>query len=150
MNLSKLTSSSEHGIIMLTGGDGVRVIGKIDIEMLRGISSNILENEVVLMDERKEHIKAQRGNDFLSMYMPFFVDILNDPDVIFKDSKNLHTALVCKRMVAVTGKVVCIVLKLAVKGDNPNYKNSIITAHELNDRQFAKYLRNKKIVYQKG
>ena len=42
-----------------------------------------------------------------------------------------------------------MVLRLAVEGENPAYKNSIITAIKENDKRFTQRLRNNQPVYQK-
>ncbi|MCM1363984.1 MAG: hypothetical protein NC122_02585 [Faecalibacterium sp.] len=45
------------------------------------------------------------------------------------------------------GSAVNLVIKLAVEGDNPNYKNSIITAIKESDKRFEQRLRNDQPVY---
>jgi hypothetical protein len=42
-----------------------------------------------------------------------------------------------------------LVLRLAVEGDNFDYKNSIITAIKENEKRFAQRLRNNTPIYKK-
>ena len=71
-------------------------IGKIDIEKYQGVvSENIITDDVVLTNNRMEHIIERRGRDFYDEYRPLFGDIVSDPDYIFKDTRE-NTALVCK------------------------------------------------------
>ncbi|MBR1724495.1 MAG: hypothetical protein IJ723_05700 [Ruminococcus sp.] len=107
----------------------------------------ILTDEVVLTDNRKEHIIQRRGKDFYDEYHKYFKDIVTDPDYIFKDKKE-DTAIISKTFVK-NGKTVNIVLRLVVEGDDPNFKNSIITAVGENEKRFAQRLRNNEPVYKK-
>ena len=124
-------------------------IGKIDIEKYQIITDKkIITDDVVLTDNRIEHIIERRGQEFYDEYRPFFGDILSDPDFIFKDSRE-NTALVSKRFFN-NGTTVNIVLKLVVEGDNPNYKNSIITAIKESNKRFEQRLRNNTPLYKKS
>ena len=59
------------------------------------------------------------------------------------------TALVCKTFIDDNGGSVNIVIRLAVEGDDPAHKNSVITAMIENNRRFAQRLRNNIAVYKK-
>ena len=60
--------------------------------------------------------------------------------------KREHTALVCKRIVE-DEKYVNLVLRIAIETDNPEYKNSIITAIGESEKRFAQRLRNNIVLY---
>lgn len=122
-------------------------VTQIDKERYRQISENILSDEVVLTPKCKEHIIARRGKEFFDKYSPHFKEIIDNPDFIFKDSK-LATALVARKFVE-DGKYINIVLRLVVQGDNPEYKNSIITAIGENEKRFEQRLRNSEYIYKK-
>lgn len=128
--------------------DEVKTIGKINIQKYQGITDKkILTDEVVLTDNRKQHIIERRGQAFYDEYSSEFSKILEDPDYIFKDKK-ADTALVSKSF-DLNGENVNIVLRLAVEGDNPDYKNSIITAVKEGQKRFAQRLRNSAPLYKK-
>lgn len=126
----------------------VETIGKINIETYQCVTDKkILTDEVVLTENRKQHIIERRGQAFYDEYSSKFYKILTDPDYIFKD-KRADTALVSKRF-DMNGESVNIVLRLVVEGDDPNYKNSIITAIRENEKRFAQRLRNDVPLYKK-
>ncbi len=123
-------------------------IGKIDIAKYKKITDKkILTNEVIITDNRIEHIIQRRGQSFYDEYHGYFEQIIKEPDYIFKDSKE-DTAIISKSFIH-KGKTVNIVLRLVVEGDDPTFKNSIITAIGENEKRFAQRLRNNKPVYKR-
>ena len=142
--------SPKSAIISTDDGKGVadvRHIARVDIKKFEGISKNILTDEVILTDERAKHIEERRGADFLEKYERYFPSVLTEPDYIFKDDR-INTAIVCKIINEDDGAV-NLILRLAVEGDNPSYKNSILTAIRENNRRFEQRLRNNNPVYKK-
>ncbi len=124
----------------------VHFICKIDLDLYKSIASDIITDEVIITDERIQHIIDRRGQEFYNRYGDKFMEILQDPDYIFEDKQN--TALVCKQFL-VDDKYVNLALRLVVSTDNPNYKNSIITAVGENSKRFQQRLRNNKPLYKK-
>lgn len=124
----------------------MHVIGKIDKNIYKCISDNIRTDEVVITDERIVHIVERRGQEFYDKYKDRFVDIIHDPDYIFADKVN--TALVCKEFKE-DDKFVNVVLRVVILTDNPDYKNSIITAIGESSKRFAQRLRNNAPLYKK-
>ena len=146
-----LTTGGDSGIIKgndnRTADDDVHYIGKINLDIFKCVSDDILTDEVILTDERMGHIIDRRGQEFYDKYHRLFGTILSDPDYIFKDAPT-NTAIVCKRFFE-HEKNVNIVLRLVVEGDNPNYKNSILTVIGENNRRFEQRLRNNTPIYVK-
>ena len=128
-------------------GVGVRTVGRIKIEKYTSIAPEIRTNEVIITDERISHIIERRGIEFYEKYGKEFGSIVEHPDYIFKDGKE-NTALVCKRFYE-DGKYINIVLRIAVSTDNPEYKNSIITAVGESERRFEQRLRNNFPIYKR-
>lgn len=125
---------------------GVHVVGKIDRKIYKCITEDIVTDEVIITDERIQHIIDRRGNEFYEKYGDKFISILQEPDFIFKDKEN--TALVCKEF-EIDSKYVNLVLRLVVSTDDPEYKNSIITAVGESAKRFRQRLRNNKPLYKK-
>lgn len=126
----------------------VHNVGIIDVDKYKNVTDKkILTDEVIITDNRIEHIIERRGQQFYDEFHDYFAEIIKDPDYIFKDEK-VDTAVVSKTFVH-KGKTVNIVLRLVVEGDDPNYKNSIITAIGENEKRFAQRLRNNTPVYRK-
>ena len=124
----------------------MRVVGRIDIERYSACTNKrIITDEVVLTQNRVQHIIERRGIDFYEKYVNRFSEIICDPDYLFKDARD-NTALASK-MFYENGEAVNIVLRLAVEGDNPEYKNSIISAVKEGESRFNQRLRNNTPVY---
>lgn len=121
-------------------------VGRIDKNLYKCITEDIRTDEVIITDERIEHIIKRRGQDFYDTYGKEFVNIIQTPDYIFLDKEN--TALVCKEF-AKDGKYINVVLKIAVSTDNPEYKNSILTAVCESNKRFQQRLRNNMPLYKK-
>ncbi len=124
----------------------VHSVGKINRDIYKCITEDIVTDEVIITDERIDHIVERRGQKFYDTYGESFSEIILNPDYIFADKAN--TALVCKEFKA-DDKFVNIVLRIVVSTDNPNYKNSIITAVGENSRRFQQRLRNNTPLYKK-
>ena len=121
-------------------------IGKIDKKIYKCITEDIVTDEVIITDERIEHIIQRRGQEFYERYGKYFGEIIKSPDYIFKDKDN--TALVCKCFLE-DDKVVNLALRIVVSTDNPEYKNSIITAVGESTKRFQQRLRNNVPLYKK-
>lgn len=131
-----------------SGVTDVHYIGKIDRKIYQSISENrILSDDVIITDNRIQHIIERRGQAFYEKYKTKFSDIISDPDYIFAD-KMINTAIVSKTFKE-DGISVNVVLRVIVEGENPDYKNSIITAIKENDKRFEQRLRNNKFLYKR-
>ena len=127
----------------------VYYLGTIDIDKYIKITDKkIITDQVVITDNRIQHIIERRGRQFYEKYASKFVEIIKDPDYIFKD-KSADSAIVCKTFVDDNGSSINIVIRLSVEGDDPEHKNSIITAMIENSKRFAQRLRNNTAVYSK-
>lgn len=126
----------------------INEIGRLDLQFYQAvIGKHILSDEVILTENRELHIIERRGLAFYQKYRPYFGDIIARPDYIFLDDRP-NTVLVCKSFVEDL-RTVHLVIRLVVEGENPDYKNSIITAIEENDKRFCQRLRNRVPLYSK-
>jgi len=121
-------------------------VGKIDLEKYQKAASDpILTDEVVLTKKALDHIKDKHP-EVMPILEKHAGEIVQNPDVIFVEERTPNTANVLKK-ITVDKSNVHVVLRLAVAGDNPSYKNSIITAMKINEKRFERYLRTKNIIY---
>lgn len=132
-------------------GTNLHYIGKINTELYKEISQNIITDEVVLTDKQREHIE-QWHPDILVKYEKYFTEIVEKPDFILKDKSRENTALLFKtiKLTNCSQEVkssVNLVLRLAVEGDNINNKNSIITCIPIGENRLKSYKNNGKIIY---
>lgn len=116
----------------------------LDITLYQCVTPVIRTDEVVITDERIEHIKERHPNDF-ERYADYIVEMIRHPQYILQ-SDMPHTAFILNRFCE-NGAYFQLILRLAVPPDTPGYKNSVITFLRISTRTWNKYLRNKKILY---
>lgn len=95
------------------------LVGKIDIEIYNCITKDITTDEVIITDKQPDYI--------IEANKPFTALILKEIQI---DNKKFKT-----------------VVRLATSNDTPSYKNSIITFMKIDDREWNRILKNKKILY---
>ena len=122
----------------------MHVIGKIDREIYRCISGNIVTDEVINTDVQIKHIKERHPNDY-EQFSKYFAEIIAEPDYILEANRP-NTAFVLKK-IEIEKMHFQLILRLKTSSDPQNYKNSIITFLKIDQRKWEKYLRNKKILY---
>ena len=122
----------------------MQVVGRINVEKYRVVSANIRTDEVVITDERIEHIRQRHPNDF-ERYAHYMAEIVEAPDYILEANKP-NTAFLL-RAFEEDGERFQLILRLAVEGDKPEYKNSVITFLKVEEKRYKRYLRTKKVLY---
>ena len=145
-----LDKSAESGIIKgndsRTAVQDVHYIGKINLEIYKCVSEDIQTDEVIITDERIQHIKERHPQDF-ERFCGYMREIVERPEYIM-ESKKPNTAFVLKRIVQ-EEKNFQLILRLKTSNDCSDYQNSVITFLKVDDKKAAKYLRNKKILYKR-
>ena len=106
----------------------VHIIGRIDRYIYKCVSEDIRTDEVIITDNQIQHIKERHPNDY-ERFSEYFSEIVEVPDYIIESPKT--------------------VVRLATSGDNPAYKNSIITFMKIDEKEWNRLLRNKKILYKR-
>ena len=124
--------------------DEVHYIGRIDKNIYCRVTKDIISDEVIITDERIEHIKNRHPNDFEN-YCTYMKEAVINPDYIIEANKP-HTALVLKSFND-DEKQFKTVLRLVTNSDNPDFKNSIITFMKINEKEWKRLVKNKKILY---
>lgn len=123
----------------------MRYIGKINRQIIEQEFGNIQTDDVVITDERDQHIKEQHLNDY-DLFNQNQSEIINNPDYILKDEKHHNTIFVIK---ALNETNMNILIKLSVLHDEKHNKNSVITAYRLRDKNLKKLLKKHKLLYKK-
>ena len=126
------------------GLHNIKLLGKIDTKMYDFIPSDICSDDVVLTKRQFQHI-GEKHPEVSTNFDKYFPQIIENPDYIIESDKP-NTAILLYRL-PYNDKIGKAVLRLATVDDNPNYKNSIITFMCIDDRELARLLRNKKVVY---
>ncbi|MGN1422985.1 MAG: PBECR2 nuclease fold domain-containing protein, partial [Oscillospiraceae bacterium] len=113
--------------------DDVYYIGKIDINIYKCVSEDIVTDEVIITDNQISHIKERHP----TVYENFgcnFSEIIGKPDYILEANKP-NTAIILKRLKADNG-FIKTVLRLITSKDNPLFKNSIITFMRIDEKSW--------------
>lgn len=118
---------------------------KIDIEKLGEYSKKLLSDEVILTEERIQHIKEHHPGDY-EKYSKYISDVLCFPDYILEDNKNRETVLYMKTL-EVCNKKLQIVVRLNTS--EIGKKNSILTLWKVKEKTYNQLLRNRKIIWKK-
>lgn len=143
-----IAKSAENGIINLnnkgTAVNDVHKIGNIDINKYKCVTEDIKISDVIITDERIQHIKDRHPNDY-EKYYRYMSEVVANPDYIVEANKP-NTALILKAF-SENGEQFKTVLRLITSSDDCNFKNSIITFMKINEKEWQRLLRNKKILY---
>jgi hypothetical protein len=122
----------------------VYLVGKIDIEIYNCITKDITTDEVIITDERIQHIKEHHPNNY-EQYYSYMRSIIENPEYIIEANKP-NTALILKSF-SNGNETFKTVLRLITSSDNSKFKNSIITFMKINEKEWNRLLKNKKILY---
>lgn len=122
------------------------VVGKIDIEKYSCVLTEISTDEVIITEERIVHIQQNHPNDYERFYS-YLPLIISEPDYIIADNK-ANTAIVLKEITASKERFK-LILRLRVKTDPEEYKNSVLSFWYIGETTWRKILRNKKILYKR-
>ncbi len=124
----------------------VHLVGKINRNIYKCITNDIVTDEVIITDNQIQHIRDRHPNDY-ERFSQYFHKIIEEPDYILEANKP-NTAFILKS-VQEQGANFQLILKLKTSNDPENYKNSIITFLKIDQKKWEKYLRNKKILYRR-
>ncbi len=119
-------------------------IGKINKKYFETISTDIVTDDVIITKERIAHIKQNHPNDY-ERFNSYFLEIVTNPDYIIESSK-INTALILKE-IEDNGERFKTIMRLVTSNDKPEYKNSIITFMKINEKEWKRIIKNKKILY---
>ncbi|MCC8138968.1 MAG: hypothetical protein LIO67_01520 [Lachnospiraceae bacterium] len=64
----------------------MHLVGKIDRDIYKCITEDIVTDEVVLTEERIQHIKDRHPTDY-ERFCSYIPEIIRDPDYIIKSNK---------------------------------------------------------------
>lgn len=126
----------------------LQYIGKLDIEKLGKYKKHIITDEVILTEERIRHIQEHHPGDY-EKYGIYITEIIDNPDYIIDDSKNIDTLLYMKK-IKEKAKNIQIVIRLNTNKKEINKKISILTLWKVKDKTYRQLLRNREILWKKA
>ncbi len=119
-------------------------VGKINREIYKCITEDIITDEVIITDERIAHIEENHTGHFKN-YGVYLQEIVEKPDYIFSGNR-VKTALVLKHVLEIDEKFKTII-RLVTPSDDKTYKNSIITFMKIDEKEWNRLKKNKKVLY---
>lgn len=123
----------------------IYMVGKIDTEIYKCITDDIVTDEVIITGERIQHIKERHPKDY-EMIESILDEAIKKPSYILEDEGHLNTGLVLK-LINDKNMRFQIVIKIHTSSDGSNFKNSIISAWKISEKRWESYINNKKILY---
>ncbi len=117
-------------------------IGKIDINKIGKYKKLIMTEEVIFTQERFSHVMNEHAQD-LELYINSLVDIIENPNYILEDHKNINTLMFIKYMEKTN---INVIVRLAIE-DKKHSKNSIMTFYRLREKNLKKLQQKNKTIY---
>ena len=124
--------------------DGIRSVGKLDKDIYKVITNDIVSENVIITDKQAEHIKDGHLKDY-EWVMKNLNEVIRSPDYIMNDN-HANTGLVVKAIEDDKG-IMQAALRIKTSKDNPEYENSIISAWRISEKRLESYLRTKEVLY---
>lgn len=124
----------------------MHTVGRINRDIYKCITNDIVTDEVVITDERILHIKERHPNDY-ERFCGYIPEIIEKPDYIIEANRP-NTAVILKE-IEKAGEKFKLILRLKVESDPAEYKNSIMTFWLIGDTTWRKAVKNKKILYKR-
>ena len=142
--ISKPPANAGAPISTGTGKHDVHFVGKIDLDRFREVFPDLLTDEVIITDERIEHIEKRHPGTYRK-YSQHIPEILDGFQYMLEDDLP-NTALLLKQLENDDGARVGLVLRLQTSKDVPGFKNSVISMWKVDADRWRTYTRSKKIV----
>ena len=123
----------------------MKYIGKLDGEKLGKYKNKIVTQNVIITNERIEHIKKRHLTDY-EKYINHISDIIKNPDYILIDKDKIDTVMFLKRILDNTKNIIVIV-KLNTEIEKIEMSNSILTFWQIRNVNYEKMIKNNIIIY---
>lgn len=120
-------------------------LGVIDTQPLEKEFGKLKTNEIIVTNERIDHIKSHHPEDY-ALFEQFGVSTVEHPDIIIKDEKNENTVFMVKKLENTNLNVVA---KLIVDTDENSYKNSVMTFYRIRNSNLKKLEKKFKTLYKR-
>ena len=146
----RYTNPAASGILDTSNRIGVNpdvnFVCKLDKELYKVVTEDIRTDEVIITDERIQHIQERHPDDY-ERFSTYLAEIIQNPDYIIRDPRPQTGMLLKEITVGETGEHFRIALRLAASQDPVHYKNSIITFLKIRQKEWERLIHNKEILY---
>lgn len=150
-----LTNSGNGGIIQADVKNDIKAenamsdiqyVGKINREIFKVVTDDIQTDEVIITNVQIDHIKDRHPNDY-ERYFKYAKSAVECPDYILEANKP-NSAVILKNIYE-NGRRYKLVLRLKASTDPTNYQNSIITFLHIDEKDWNRLIKNKKVLYKR-
>ena len=146
----RYTNPAASGILDTSNRIGVNpdvnFVCKLDKELYKVVTEDIRTDEVIITDERIQHIQKRHPDDY-ERFSTYLAEIIQSPDYIIRDPRPQTGMLLKEITIGETGEHFRIALRLAASQDPVHYKNSIITFLKIRQKEWERLIHNKEILY---
>lgn len=123
--------------------ENIRVLGKIDLKLLEEAFGKIQTDEIVITNERVEHILERHREDY-DLFFKYATTTVTQPDIVIKDGKSIGTIFMIKRL---SDTNINVVVRVALNTDKKGLKNSVMTFYRLRDTNLRKLMNKNEVLY---
>lgn len=123
----------------------VQFIGKLDKSKIGKYGQRIVTEDVILTDERRNHIFQDHSNDF-KLIMNNIDRVVLNPNEVLEDLKNRDTVYFIDKL---EKNNLNVVVRLNTTNSKEHPQNSIMTAWIIRDKNLQKLEKRNKILYKK-
>ena len=116
----------------------------LDVNLYRCVTDKIITEDVIITDERIQHIKIRHPGDY-ECFVGYMAETIRNPDYIIKDKK-ANTFIVLKE-IEDAGQKFRLILRLRIESDPEDYKNSVLSFWRIGDTTWRKAIKNKDVLY---
>lgn len=120
-------------------------LGKINTVILKSEFGTIQTDEIIITNERIEHIKTRHPEDY-DLFTQYGIISVSNPDFIIKDTKNKGTIFMVKKLPDTNLNVV---VRVVLESDDMNLKNSVMTFYRIRKKNLQKLIAKNTLLYKK-
>lgn len=121
----------------------IRQLGKLNRGILEHEFGKIQTDEIIVTEERLEHIKERHIEDF-TLFEEYCTDVVENPDYIIKDMKNEGTVFMVKKL---SDTNLNVIIRLVLSTDKEGLKNSVMTFYRIRERNLNKLIDKNILLY---
>ena len=120
-------------------------LGRINVKILEIEYGKLRTDEIIITNERIEHIKERHAEDYL-LFEKYGKESVNSPDMIIKDTKKEGTVFMIKKLPETNLNVV---VRVALEREDSRLKNSVITFYRVREKNLQKLIKKHDLLYKK-
>lgn len=122
---------------------GTLLLGEIESALLQGYFGELRTKEVVVTEERMEHIRERHPQD-VELFILYGKETVVKPDILLVDEKHTGTVFATKRLPETNLNVV---VRLVMETDREDRKNSVMTFYRIRERNLKKLMEKNRLLY---